>query len=108
MNAASPRKRPRRGTLAVLSLLAVCGLLQACIVVPHTREYFHADCQILTREVVLEAAVIGRFQGCVGDACTAMLLTAGAVTAASAVVSGSIALVGNVVYWIERQGRCTR
>jgi hypothetical protein len=32
----------------------------------------------------------------------------GLVTAASAVVSGSIALVGNVVYWFERQGRCKR
>jgi hypothetical protein len=35
-----------------------------------------------------------------------MLVAMGAVTAASAVVSGSIALVGNVVYWFERQGRC--
>ena len=37
-----------------------------------------------------------------------MLAAMGAVTAASAVISGSIALVGNVVYWFERQGRCGR
>ena len=35
-----------------------------------------------------------------------MLASAGLVTAASAVVSGSIALVGNVIYWFEKQGRC--
>jgi hypothetical protein len=30
------------------------------------------------------------------------------VTAATAVVSGSVALVGNMVYWFERQGQCAR
>ena len=99
--------RRARSALKLPSWLSLL-LLQACIVVPQTREYFHAECQILTREVVLEAAVIGRFQGCAGDACAAMLMAAGAVTAASAVVSGSIALVGNVAYWFERQGRCNR
>ena len=37
-----------------------------------------------------------------------MLATLGFVTAASVVVSGSIAIVANTVYWIERQGRCIR
>jgi hypothetical protein len=36
-----------------------------------------------------------------------MLVALGAVTAASAVISGSIAVVGNAVYWFERQGRCS-
>jgi hypothetical protein len=36
----------------------------------------------------------------------ALLVAAGVVAAASAVVSGSIAVVGNVVYWIEQQGQC--
>jgi hypothetical protein len=30
----------------------------------------------------------------------------GAVAAASVVVSGSIVVVGNVVYWLEKQGKC--
>ena len=48
----------------------------------------------------------GGFQRCSGDGCVALLAATGAVTAATAVVSGSIALVGNVVYWFERQGQC--
>ena len=30
----------------------------------------------------------------------------GAVAAASAVVSGSIVITGNAVYWFDKQGRC--
>jgi hypothetical protein len=37
-----------------------------------------------------------------------IVAVAGVTAAASAVVSGSIAVVGNVVYWLERQGRCER
>lgn len=90
-----------------LSLMALLAL-QACIVVPQTREVYDIGCQVMTREIVLQTAVIGRFQGCAGDACIGLLVAAGAVTAASAVVSGSVAIIGNAVYWIERQGRCSR
>lgn len=62
----------------------------------------------MTREVRLETAVVGGFQSCRGDACAALLVAAGVITATSAVVSGSIAVVGNVVYWFELQGRCER
>jgi hypothetical protein len=84
-------------------LLAVAS---GCIVVPQTREVFDPECRVLTRQVTLEAAYVGHLQACVGDGCLGLLAAAGLVTAASAVVSGSIALVGNVVYWLERQGRC--
>jgi hypothetical protein len=97
-----PRLRP------ALIALALLPALQGCIVVPQTREVYDADCRTMTKEIVLETAVVGRLQGCAGDACVAMLVATGAITAASAVVSGSIALVGNVAYWIERQGRCSR
>jgi hypothetical protein len=90
------------------AMLAAVLLLQACIVVPQTREVYDPECRMLTKEIVLETAVIGRFQACQGEGCIAVLVTTGAVTAATAVVSGSIALVGNVAYWIERQGRCSR
>lgn len=99
---------PRRRRPAVPAVLAGGWLLAAsgCIVVPQTREVYDPDCRILTRQVMLEAAYVGGFQACAGEGCLAMLTAAGVVTAASAVVSGSIALVGNVVYWIERRGRC--
>jgi hypothetical protein len=92
-------------------MLAAAGLalaLQACVVVPQTREVYDPDCRMMKKEVRLESAVVGSFQDCRGDACVALLVATGAVTAATAVVSGSLALIGNVAYWFERQGRCSR
>jgi hypothetical protein len=89
-------------------LFAALLLLQACVVVPHTREVYDPGCRTLTRQITLEAAYLGGFHACVGEGCVALLVTVGAVTAASVVVSGSIALIGNVVYWFEMQGRCQR
>lgn len=91
-----------------LSAVLLALALQACVVVPQTREVYDADCKIMKRQMTLETAVLGSFQSCAGEGCQALLVAAGAVTAASAVVSGSVALVGNMVYWFERQGRCAR
>jgi len=86
----------------------VSAALAGCIVVPQTREVYDPECRLMTRQMTLEAAYVGGFQRCAGEGCLALLSAAGAVTAVSAVVSGSIALVGNVVYWFERQGQCLR
>ena len=99
-------KRWRVARLAVV--LGLAALQAACIVVPQTREFYDPECRMLKKEMRLETAVVGRFQACQGDGCIALLVATGAVTAASAVVSGSIALVGNVAYWFENQGRCNR
>lgn len=89
-----------------LPLLAAAALLSGCVVVPQTREVYDEKCRMLTKEVVLETAVLGQFRGCNDKECALMLASMGVVTAATAVVSGSVAVVGNVVYWFERQGRC--
>lgn len=96
------------GALRRVAGLVFAALLSSCVVVPQTREVYDPECRTLTRQMTLETAVVGGFQACAGEGCTALLVAAGAVTAASAVVSGSIALVGNIVYWFERQGRCGR
>lgn len=90
-----------------MTLLAALALA-ACIVVPQTHTVYDTACQTHTRQVTLEAAYVGGFHSCAGDACLAMMATAGLVSVASVVVSGSIAVVGNVVYWLELQGRCTK
>ena len=87
---------------------AAALLLAACIVVPQTQAVYDPGCQVMTRQVTLETAVVGGFTHCVGEGCAAMLATLGFVTAASVVVSGSIAVVGNAVYWVERQGSCAK
>ena len=98
------RALPRNAGVALVTLLA----LQACVVVPATREVYDPECKVMKRQMTLEMAAVGGFQSCGGDACKAMLVAMGAVTAATAVVSGSVAMVGNMVYWFERQGQCAR
>ena len=91
-----------------LGLALSAGLLSACVVVPQTREVYDAECKVMKRQMTLQTAQLGGFQSCGDDACKALLVAAGAVTAASAVVSGSVALVGNMLFWFERQGSCAR
>ncbi len=90
------------------ALTLACLALQACVVVPQTRNVYDPECMVMKRQMTLEVAALGSFQSCGGDACMAMLVALGAVTAATAVVSGSVALVGNMVYWFEHQGQCAR
>jgi hypothetical protein len=51
----------------------------------------------------IQIAALG---GCRNEGCAALLAAAGATAAASAVISGSIVVVGNAVYWFEKQGAC--
>ena len=84
-----------------------CGLA-GCIYVPQTREVYDAGCQITYRQMTLEPVQIASLSRCSNQECGAALVFIGATAAASAVVSGSIVVVGNVVYWFEKQGRCIR
>lgn len=92
--------------LKPLTACLAAALLSACVVVPRTEIVFDDDCKVLRRTMVLDVQQIGVFGGCSNDGCATLLVGAGVVAAASAVVSGSIAVVGNVVYWLERQGQC--
>lgn len=82
--------------------------LSACIVVPRTEIVFDDDCKIQKRQMVLDVHQVGYFGGCANNGCVALLVGVGAVATASAVISGSIAVIGNVVYWLERRGECFR
>lgn len=96
-----PARRARRMTAA-----AAAALLSGCVVVPATTTRYDAACEITSRRVALEPVQVGVFFGCQGRDCGALLVAAGVAALASAVVSGSVAVVGNVVYWLEEQGQC--
>lgn len=83
-------------------------LLAACVYVPRTTEVYDADCRVTARQMDMQPVQIASISGCSNQGCAAVLVAAGATAAASAVVSGSIVVVGNVVYWFEKQGRCNR
>ena len=89
-----------------LPTLAATLLLSGCIVVPRATEVYDPQCRTMVRQMVLETAVIGTIGHCSNDGCAVMLASLGIVSAASAVVSGSVALIGNIVYWAERRGQC--
>ena len=74
--------------------------MSACVIVPVTVEGYNPDCRLVTRHLELKAAQVAASGTCSGNSCYALLAAFG-VTAASAVVSGSIAIVVNVVYWAE-------
>jgi hypothetical protein len=82
--------------------------LSGCVFLPRTTLVYDPDCHITTRQMRLEPVEIGQLQRCGQAECGAILVAVGAVAAASLVISGSIVIVGNVVEWAEKQGRCQR
>jgi hypothetical protein len=86
--------------------LLLAALLAGCVYVPRTNEVYDEGCGIQAKQMTLDMQQIGVFVGCTNQGCAALLVALGAVTVASAVVSGSIVVAGNVVYWFEKRGRC--
>jgi hypothetical protein len=96
---------PRRPRLA--AVLALALLAGGCMVVPRTTHQYDPDCQLVHKRVTLDVQQVNAVAHCGSGAdCAGQLAFLGLVGAASAVVSGSVALVGNVAYWLERQGQC--
>jgi len=91
---------------AVAVVLAASLLASACIVVPRTEAGFDPACRITTHRMVLDMVQVGRINNCNFKQDCIAIVAGLAVTAASAVVSGSIAVVGNVVYWAEERAGC--
>lgn len=91
-------------------LLTVVPLawLTACVFVPRTTQVFDRDCQVVSNRMVLEPVQIAAIQRCSNDSCIAFVVAAGVTAAASAIVSGTIVVVGNVAYWFEKQSNCRR
>jgi len=85
--------------------LALALALSACAY-PRAVSVYDAECQVERRRLVLEVAEYNRVRGCVNEGCVAQLVFEGAVLATSTVISGSIVLVGNIVYWLEQKRGC--
>ncbi|KAI5915847.1 hypothetical protein [Thauera sp. 2A1] len=95
------QRRPLAGAIA-LAAIALGG----CVFLPYTTSEYDARCDITRQHMVLRPYQVDAFLGCQNEGCAALLVLAGAVTAASAVISGSVAVVGDSVYWLEAQGQC--
>ena len=86
---------------------AACGLLATgCVIVPVDVQSYDPDCRYVTHHMELQPVQIAQLQHCSGQGCEAVMLAGLGVTAVSAVVSGSIVIVGNVVYWADHRVSC--
>lgn len=91
--------------LMLLSVMTVS--VTACTFYPKKLEYY-SDCNIKANKLVLEAepiklACATSYSDPSGKACLSSLIAFGV---ASAIVSGSIVVIGNTVYWLEEEGKC--
>jgi hypothetical protein len=67
---------------------------------------YDPGCRLVTHHIELQPVVLGQLNSCSGQGCEALVLASLGVTAVSAVVSGSIAIIGNVAYWAEHRAGC--
>lgn len=67
---------------------------------------YDRDCRIQARQMVLDERQVGAIGHCSNEGCVLALVAFGAVSAVTAVVSGSIVVVGNVAYWFEKRSNC--
>ncbi|CAH9052748.1 hypothetical protein PSECIP111854_01034 [Pseudoalteromonas sp. CIP111854] len=84
----------------------VVAFLSGCIFVPKEVTYFDEQCQTFSKKAVLDTQNAMQLQECDSRTCGFMLASAGLVSAASVVVSGSVVVMKNVVYWHENQRDC--
>jgi hypothetical protein len=87
--------------------IAASLLVSACVVVPVTTADYDPDCQLVRHHMELQAVQVAEINHCSNQGCGVVVIAALGVTAASAIVSGSIVVIGNVVYWAERRVGCT-
>ncbi len=90
----------------LLSLLLITLWLQGCgYFYPKQIEFYDEDCQIIVKKYVLESVGIGGVGvSCQNEGCLIAMIPA----ATTAIISGSIVVVGNTIHWMEKQGRCLK
>jgi len=91
-------------TLNTISLIPLALALSGCMVVPvvDNDEAASTGCRTYTRSMSLKT--VSWQPSCNTEECLATVVVIGA---GSVLVSGSIALVGNSVHWLEYQGTCS-
>ena len=92
----------RAAATTVLASTLAC----ACVVVPVTTADYDPGCQIVTHHMELQAVQVAEINHCNNQSCGVIVIAALGVTAASAIVSGSIVVIGNMAYWAERRIGC--
>ncbi len=91
-------------SIALALLSAACA---GCIVYPKQVSVYDRYCGVRSHKLTLEAEyVLGHCPNSTAAEAEACLLIIAGSAVASSVISGSIVVVGNTIYWLEKQGRC--
>ena len=87
--------------------IALLILLPACAFYPKTQYSVEVKrCDLAFKKLTLDVTSSSiRCQGNSKSAGACVIL-AGVISGGSAIVSGSIVLVGNSLHWLEKQGKC--
>ncbi len=95
-----------------LALILMSSTIGACVVTPKKAAIYDEKCRVSTQRIVLTTEQMRTFDDidCLTKSCkaevTGALVVATLTATTSAVVSGSVALIGNTLYWLESQGEC--
>jgi hypothetical protein len=90
-------------------VLLFAGSLTGCMVTTQVVQHYDDECHIVTKHVELNEPEFAGIGYCRNTAnCIANLVGQGFMSAASVVISGSVVVVGNAVYWLEKQGQCQK
>jgi hypothetical protein len=95
----------------VLLLLSFTTLLTSCFTVHAVNKPEDNQCDLLTKELEIHYSkdLSSFYLDGVGgniNSSEEMLIVLAAIPATTFVVSGSISVLGNMVHWVEKQGRC--
>lgn len=92
------------GKFATTSALTL--LISGCIYYPKRVEVYNSDCTIKIRKLTLGVISSNSVPNCFGGNSAACLAAIAAVGPVTAVVSESIVVVGNTLYYMEKEGKC--
>ena len=89
--------------MKIFYITGIALILSACAYYPKQIEAYDSDCNVNYKKLVLGKDKSNMRAGnCENETCIATLLT----TPLQALVAGSIVVVGNVIYWLEKKGTC--
>lgn len=92
--------------LSALFIAATAAAVSFGCAYPRTIHVYDEECQVMARQMVLDVANVNTGRSCSTNDCITQLVGHAAVLAASTVISGSIVVTGNVVYWLEKKRNC--
>lgn len=83
-------------------------LLVSCVYSPKKVTYYDQKCKIHLNKMELESRPMkmNKMGKCTNEACFINMLIPGIVTAGTVIVSGSIVVTANTVYWLEKSIKC--